>query len=137
MDLTTFWLSIGITGELSYPFAKLYIKSQTESDIDNLKISQNEQDEILAEFERIKSEGIDENLFRNIKKLSYGKLIRELNNVEEVANIMINSHMDGVSPYAEAEILAEVTSGDVLDFIKTELLPEKLAISVVKNGENE
>lgn len=30
--------------------AKLYIKSQTEVDIDNLKISQNEQDEILAEL---------------------------------------------------------------------------------------
>ena len=49
---------------------------------------------------------------------------------------MINSHMDGVSPYAEIEILSQVTSSDVLDFIKTELLPEKLAISVIKNGES-
>lgn len=94
-------------------------------------------DEILSEFERIKSEGIDEKLFSNIKKLNYGKLVKELNNVEEVANIMINSHMDGVSPYAEIEILSQVTSSDVLDFIKTELLPEKLAISVIKNGESE
>ena len=94
-------------------------------------------DEILSEFERIKSEGIDEKLFSNIKKLNYGKLVKELNNVEEVANIMINSHMDGVSPYAEIEILSQVTSSDVLDFIKTELLSEKLAISVIKNGESE
>lgn len=34
----------------TFVIAKLYIKSQTEVDIDNLKISQNEQDEILAEL---------------------------------------------------------------------------------------
>ena len=34
----------------TFVIAKLYIKSKTEVDIDNLKISQNEQDEILAEL---------------------------------------------------------------------------------------
>ena len=34
----------------TFVIAKLYIKSQTEVDIENLKISQNEQDEILAEL---------------------------------------------------------------------------------------
>lgn len=94
-------------------------------------------DEILSEFERIRNDGIDEDMFQNIKKSIYGKLVRQLNNVEEVANIMINSHMDGVSPYDEAEILSDMTSSDVLDFIRTELIDEKLAISVIKNGEDE
>ena len=34
----------------SYVVAKLYIKSQMEVDIENLKVTQNEQDEILAEL---------------------------------------------------------------------------------------
>ena len=42
--------SDGISTVETFVVAKLYIKSQTESDIDNLKISQNEQDEILAEL---------------------------------------------------------------------------------------
>ena len=89
------------------------------------------------EFERIRNDGINEDMFQNIKKSIYGKLVRQLNNVEEVANIMINSHMDGVSPYDETEILSNMTSSDVLDFIRTELINEKLAISVIKNGEDE
>jgi len=93
-------------------------------------------DEISTEFERIKKDGIDEDIFQNLKKFSYGKLVRQLNNVEEVANIMINSHMDGVSPYDELKILSNLTSDDVLEFIKTELLPEKLAVSIIQNGEN-
>lgn len=91
-------------------------------------------DEILKEFERIKSEGIDENKFNQIKKSSYGKLVRQFNNVEEVANIMINAHMDGVSPYDEIEILSGIKITDVLEFIKTEILPEKMAVSIIKNG---
>ena len=39
------------------------------------------------------------NFSREYKKTTYGILVRELNNVEAVANLMMNSHMDGVSPY--------------------------------------
>jgi len=91
-------------------------------------------DEILKEFERMKSDGIDNEKFNGIKKLHYGRLIREFNNVEEVANIMINSHMDGISPYDEERTLSAVSANDVLEFIKSELFPEKLAISVIRNG---
>lgn len=42
--------SDGISTVETFVVAKLYIKSKTEVDIDNLKISQNEQDEILAEL---------------------------------------------------------------------------------------
>ena len=53
-------------------------------------------DAVADEVDRMLSEGICEKDFQRIKKSTYGMLVRELNNVEAVANLMINSHMDGV-----------------------------------------
>ncbi|MDE5946610.1 MAG: insulinase family protein [Oscillospiraceae bacterium] len=93
-------------------------------------------DEIMNEIERIKSEGIDEKQFNRVKKSFYGDYIRRFNNVEAVANMMINAHMDSVSPYDEIEILSDLTSEDVMNFIKSDILPENLAISVIRNQDN-
>lgn len=94
-------------------------------------------DKIIAEIERIKSEGADKQLFNRIKKSIYGRLVRQLNNVEAVANIMLNSSMNGVSPYDELEILSAMTYDDVINFMKSELFTEKLAMSVVANKTSE
>lgn len=92
-------------------------------------------DEIKAEVERVKNEGICEKDFQRIRKSTYGMLVRELNNVEAVANLMINAHMDGIKPFDALEVLSELTSGDCLDFIKAELSGDKLAMSVVEGKE--
>lgn len=89
-------------------------------------------DSIIAEVERIKAEGISEKDFQRIKKSSYGMAVRELNNVEVVANLMINSHMDGAGPYDSIEALSEMTSQDVLEFITNEMDADKLVLSVVR-----
>ena len=89
-------------------------------------------DSIRNEAERLISEGINEKDFQRIKKSAYGMSIRELNNVEVVANLMINAHMEGAGPYDSIEVLSEMTSQDVLDFIRSELDPEKLVLSVEK-----
>lgn len=88
-------------------------------------------DSIIAEVERIKAEGISEKDFQRIKKSAYGMAVRELNNVEIVANLMINSHMDGAGPYDSIEALSEMTSQDVLEFITNEMDADKLVLSVV------
>ncbi|MBQ8296354.1 MAG: insulinase family protein [Ruminococcus sp.] len=89
-------------------------------------------DAVAAEINRVKNEGFGEKEFQRNKKSMYGSLIRELNNVEAVANLMINSHMDGVGPYDAIEVLSEMTSADCLEFIRTELFDDKLAMSVVE-----
>lgn len=89
-------------------------------------------DSIRNEAERLISEGINEKDFQRIKKSAYGMSVRELNNVEVVANLMINAHMEGAGPYDSIEVLSEMTSQDVLDFIRSEFDPEKLVMSVVK-----
>lgn len=87
---------------------------------------------LADEIRRIITDGLNEKDFARIKKSTYGSLIRELNNVEAVANLLINAHMDGVSPYDTINVLSELTSGDVYEFIKNELCEDKTVLSVIK-----
>ncbi|MGN0575522.1 MAG: EF-P 5-aminopentanol modification-associated protein YfmH [Ruminococcus sp.] len=91
-------------------------------------------DALAQEMEKISRGGLEEKDFQRIKKSTYGILIRELNNVESVANLMINAHMDGVKPYDTIEILSELTSSDCTSFIRDELSADKLAMSVVEGA---
>ncbi len=89
-------------------------------------------DEIKAEVAKVCESGLSEKNFQRIKKSAYGNLIRELNNVEAVANLFINAHMDGVGPYDTIEALSKLTSEECLEFIKNELSDDKLVMSVVE-----
>lgn len=91
-------------------------------------------DALAQEMEKIIKGGLEEKDFQRIKKSTYGILIRELNNVESVANLMINAHMDGVKPYDAIEILSDLTSSDCTSFIRDELSADKLAMSVVEGA---
>lgn len=91
-------------------------------------------DALAEEMEKIIKVGLEEKDFQRIKKSTYGILIRELNNVESVANLMINAHMDGVKPYDAIEILSNLTSSDCTSFIRDELSADKLAMSVVEGA---
>ncbi len=93
-------------------------------------------DALKSEISRVCSEGLCEKDFQRAKKSAYGTLIRELNNVEAVANLLINSHMAGTGPYDTIEILSHTTSGECLDFVREELTEDKLVMSVIEgNGD--
>ncbi len=87
---------------------------------------------LVNEVSRLLSEGINDADFQRIKKSAYGMLVRELNNVEAVANMMINAHMDGCGPYDSLSVLSEQTRQDVENFMRSELLPDKLVLSVIE-----
>ncbi|MBR3420518.1 MAG: insulinase family protein [Ruminococcus sp.] len=87
---------------------------------------------VLNEVERISREGVDENIFRRIKRSTYGLLIRELNNVDAVANLMINSHIDGVAPYDAIDTISALTADDINNFIRNELRSDRVVLSVIE-----
>ncbi|NLT08605.1 MAG: insulinase family protein [Ruminococcus sp.] len=93
-------------------------------------------DALTAEIERIVKEGVDEKTFQRIKKSTYGMLVRELNNVEAVANLLINSKMDGVGPYDAISVLSHMNSSQVHEFMRDELVSERMVMSVIE-GEAE
>lgn len=89
-----------------------------------------------AEIDKIAQEGADEKVFSRIKRSVYGLLIRELNNVDAVANLMINSYIEGVAPYDTIDTLSAVTAEDVNNFIRNELRSDRSVLSVIeKDGE--
>lgn len=94
-------------------------------------------DSVVAEVERMLKEGINEKDFQRIKKSMYGSLIRQLNNVEAVASMMLGAYMAEVSPYDIIDTVSEMTSDTVLEYIRSELDSNKLVMSVVEGTENE
>lgn len=91
-------------------------------------------DAVADEVDRMIKEGICEKDFQRIKKSTYGLLVRELNNVESVANLMMNSHMEETGPYDAITVLSEMTCNDALDFMKNELRRDKLVMSVIEGA---
>jgi predicted Zn-dependent peptidase len=89
-------------------------------------------DAVADEVEKWAAEGINEKDFQRIKKSTYGMLVRELNNVEAVANLMMNSHMDETEPYDTISVLSDMTAADAESFIRNELRRDRLVMSVVK-----
>lgn len=89
-------------------------------------------DAITSEIARMINEGIDNDLFQMTKKSTYGIMVRSLNNVEAVANLMITAAMDGVGPYDAISDLSALTPEDIISFMRSELDPEKLVMSVIE-----
>ncbi len=87
---------------------------------------------LFEEIDRLVSEGIREKDFQRIKKSSYGMMILELNNVESVANMMLNAHIDDVGPYDAIEVLSELTSEDVIDYMRRELRRDRCVLSIIE-----
>lgn len=94
-------------------------------------------DSIVAEVKNMCENGISEKVFQRIKKSMYGAMIRQLNNVEAVAGMMLGAHMSGVSPYDMIDMISEITSDTVLDYMRRELREDRLVMSVVEGTDND
>ena len=87
---------------------------------------------VFAEIDRLIAEGINEKDFQRVKKSAYGIMVRELNNVEAVASLMLNAYMENVSPYDSISIMSELTCGDVIDFMRSQLRRDRCVLSVIE-----
>jgi predicted Zn-dependent peptidase len=87
---------------------------------------------VFAEIDRLIAEGVNEKDFQRVKKSAYGVMVRELNNVEAVASLMLNAYMENVSPYDSISIMSELTCGDVIDFMRSQLRRDRCVLSVIE-----
>ncbi len=87
---------------------------------------------LIAEIDRLITEGIREKDFQRIKKTAYGAMIRGLNNVEAVSNLMLSAHMDGTGPYDAIEVLSDLTCADVIDYMRREMRPDRSVLSIIE-----
>ena len=88
-------------------------------------------DMLLAEIERLRTEGVDEELFTLCKNQLYGEMVQDLESTESAASLLAGSFLRGCRPGEELEALASVTKQDLDDALQTMLRPERSATVVV------
>ena len=88
-------------------------------------------DMLLAEIERLRTEGVDEELFTLCKNQLYGEMVQDLESTESAASLLAGSFLRGCRPGEDLEALASVTRQDLDDALQTMLRPERSATVVV------
>ena len=75
--------------------------------------------------------GLDETMFTECKKTTYGNLVREQNNVSAVTNALVASHMAGCGLYDTMQVLSEMTLEDCNRFLREEVDVERMTLSII------
>lgn len=88
--------------------------------------------EVLKEIETFRKNGISAQEIERTKKAFYGKLVRGLNDVENVANSLISSCFTGVGFYDAFHIAAAVTPKDIEERFRKTLCADRSAISIIE-----
>lgn len=86
---------------------------------------------IAAEARRLGEEGIDEAFYCQIRRASYGQMLRSLNSFENIAVSMAEGYFRGFDYYRFPEIFETVTKADVEAFLREELTEEHAALSII------
>ena len=117
------------TPELSFEFGENYAHILITASSNNPEDFYKKLKEKLDEF---KSQGLNNEDFERTKKLVYGTLIKQYNDVTEIARMFLSDFMKGINSF---EYLDEIETIDV-DFanqiLKQYFKEEKMVLSVVK-----
>ncbi len=88
-------------------------------------------EEITREAMRLAKEGIDEEFYQQIRRATYGQLLRGLNSFEDTAISMADGHFRGFDYYSFPEVFDRVTKADIEEFLRRNIVPEHSAISII------
>ena len=91
-------------------------------------------DEINRQAKKLGEEGIDEAFYQQIRRASYGSMIRSLNSFENIAVSMAEGYFRGFDYYRFPEIFDTVTKSDVESFLRENITPERAALSIIRPG---
>ena len=88
-------------------------------------------DMIIAEINRVRSEGLLEEDYVRIKKVLWGEHIRTLNDVENLAGDFLQMHFMGIDYFDYYDVYKSITFEDVQKRFENHFVPERSALSVV------
>ena len=91
-------------------------------------------EEITRQAERLGREGIDESFYQQIRRSSYGSMLRGLNSFEGIAIGMMNSSFRGCDYYRFPELFDSVTKADVEAFLRENITRDHAALSTIHPG---
>lgn len=88
--------------------------------------------EIAKEAARLAREGIDEEFYLQIRRATYGQMVRSLNSFEDIAISLADGHFRGFDYYSFPEVFDSVSKADIEEFLKRNIVPEHSAISIIR-----
>ncbi len=94
-------------------------------------------DAVLAECEKIASEGFEEARFERVKKAAYGGMVSQLNSFENTAVELAQGYFDGMDYLTFPEVFRTITKEEVQDFIARCFTKERAALAVITPGGEE
>ena len=88
-------------------------------------------DAITAQARRLGQEGIDGSFYEQIRRASYGQMIRSLNSFENIAVSMTEGYFRRFDYYHFPEVFASVSKADVEAFLRENVTEERAALSII------
>ncbi|SBW03790.1 conserved hypothetical protein [uncultured Eubacteriales bacterium] len=116
-------------GYESYPGCAFLVAGGESRDPDAVSTA------IAAEAIRVDREGIDETMFRRLKKAAYGNWVRGLNSFDNLCIETAQSHFAGMEYLRFPEAFDAIEKKDIEDCIRTYVTPERTALAVVSPKE--
>lgn len=92
---------------------------------------------ILDEAQRLLREGIDEDYYQRLRRANFGTALKALDSFEAIAVSAAEGCFEGYDPFRFPEVYDEITSRDLLDFIRENICESRMAISVIEPKEEE
>jgi len=86
---------------------------------------------ILAEAQRLVREGIDPAYYHRIRNANFGNDLKGLNSFENIAVSMVEARFHGYDAYRFPEAYDNITAQDILDFIRENITPAHMALSII------
>jgi len=91
-------------------------------------------DEINRQAKKLGEEGIDDAFYQQIRRASYGSMIRSLNSFENIAVSMAEGYFRRFDYYRFPEIFDSVSKADVETFLRENINLDRAALSVIRPG---
>ena len=91
-------------------------------------------EEIGRQAKKLGEEGIDEAFYQQIRRASYGGMIRSLNSFENIAVSMAEGYFRGFDYYHFPEVFDTVSKADVEAFLRENVAGERAALSIIQPG---
>jgi predicted Zn-dependent peptidase len=89
-------------------------------------------DRLVEELKRQQTEGIDRNAFEAVRRGAYGRMLAQLEEPANCAEILLDDLVDGLPPLARLEALAALTVEDAEEQLRRRLAATEHTLSVVR-----
>lgn len=94
-------------------------------------------EEIRREIGKFRDAGLDPETFERVRRSMYGTTVQMFNDVELVANELVNSYFSHRGIYDALDVIASVTLQDVNRILQDSFREDTMAISIVESAEGE